>query len=177
MESIASRANMVVAFAMSWSMFIIAFANVEQYITDPTPTIYLDITKTAIRREYAHDRQRKTDMLDVTFDLDVDMNNVFDWNTWTVFMYLVAEWETPSRAVNQAVIWDHIMTSHDDDFTLNLRKKRWEYEVADYQNGLLGHSNVTVSFHYNRMPLGGLLADLVAGPTEVLKIPDEYRRR
>jgi len=177
MESAWSRANMVTAFAMSWSFGMVALVNVEQYFSDRTPVVDFDVKKINIHREYVHDRYRKTDVVDLTFDLDIDMTDVFDWNTWTVFVYLVAEYETPDRAVNQAVFWDHIMTSEDTDHTLNLRNKRWEYDVGDYANDLLGHENVTVSLHYNRIPMAGILPNRVAGPRQVLSIPSAYKRR
>lgn len=176
MESASGRGNVVVAFAMSWSMFMIAAVNIEQYVADRKPVIDFDVRKTQLYLAYDDDRLNKVDTLAITFDLDVDMTNVFDWNTWTVFMYLVAEYETPDRPLNQVMVWDHIMTSDTPDPTLQLRKKRWKYPVTDMGNALLGNENVTMQFHFVRIPFSGRISDTVAGPTRQIAVPASYKK-
>lgn len=174
MDSLTGRVNLVLAFTLSWSLAIITIVNIEQYFVNHSPEVDLEIKRMVLRSGNDHDRHKKSDILEVKFDLDLDMTNVFDWNTWTVFMYLTAEYEAPDRSVNQLTFWDHIMTNKDDDFTLSLNNKRGEYKIVDLDNALLGHKNVSIFFHYNVIPIAGRAPDKVAGPKVVVQMPDEY---
>lgn len=45
----------------------------------------------------------------MTFNLEADLRSVFSWNTKQLFVYLQAEYETPSNKINQIVLWDAII--------------------------------------------------------------------
>ena len=46
----------------------------------------------------------------MTFDLTADLRTVFNWNVKILFLFLTAEYESTTNAINQVVIWDKIIT-------------------------------------------------------------------
>jgi signal peptidase complex subunit 3 len=65
--------------------------------------------------------------------MDADLSSLFTWNTKQVFVYVTAEWGGPAAAdvdasgsanqtvpLNQAVIWDSIITSPSADHLQNI---------------------------------------------------------
>lgn len=75
------------------------------------------------KEEYAH----------IRFSLDADLSSLFTWNTKQVFVYVTAVWPSNSTAaegqdiekgvegpVNEAVIWDTIITAPSSDHLSNI---------------------------------------------------------
>lgn len=69
----------------------------------------------------------------IRFSLDADLSSLFTWNTKQVFVYVTAVWpaaDVPhgsgnleagkSKAMNEAVIWDTIITSPSSDHLSNI---------------------------------------------------------
>lgn len=64
---------------------------------------------------------KKEEYAIIKFSLDADLSSLFTWNTKQVFVYVTAEWpEQQANAINQAVIWDSIITSPSADHLANL---------------------------------------------------------
>jgi signal peptidase complex subunit 3 len=67
------------------------------------------------KEEYAH----------IRFSLSADLSSLFTWNTKQVFVYVSASWpdakaENKTQLVNEAVIWDTIITSPSADHLQNI---------------------------------------------------------
>ena len=60
----------------------------------------------------------------------LDMTPVFNWNCKELFLYLVAEYETPKNKLNQVVLWDKIINRGEDSF-LNMKKTSNKYYFFD----------------------------------------------
>jgi hypothetical protein len=68
------------------------------------------------KEEYAH----------IRFSLDADFSSLFTWNTKQIFVFVTAEWpsnttNTPGKGeMNEAVVWDTIITSPSADHLQNI---------------------------------------------------------
>ena len=49
------------------------------------------------------------DSVAIKFDLDVDLTDVFDWNTHLIFAYLSVEFDHDKSNYNQVTFWDDII--------------------------------------------------------------------
>ncbi len=108
-------------------------------------------------------------------DIDADFTDCFDWNTKQVFVYVVAEYSTKTHPVNQATLYDHIITSKDNAI-LQLRRAA-DYPLVHIEShGLSGNSNLTLKLKYHIMCHSGVTHTKdVPSATVTLKMPDVGR--
>ena len=85
--------------------------------------------------DYSASRE-KNDLGFLTFDLQADLTPLFNWNVKQLFLYLTAEYETESNAVNQVVLWDKII-QRGENAILDYRSMNTKYYFWDDGNGLL----------------------------------------
>ena len=81
-----------------------------------------------------HYYSKKEEQYDnIRFSLDADLSSLFTWNTKQVFVYVTAVWPSShvshgsgdledgtGKVMNEAVIWDTIITSPSSDHLSNL---------------------------------------------------------
>merc|ERR1712083_829450 len=62
----------------------------------------IDTVKVVVKNvpDYAAGKE-KNDLGFLTFDLQADLNPLFNWNVKQLFLYLTAEYETPNNKLNQ----------------------------------------------------------------------------
>jgi signal peptidase complex subunit 3 len=65
---------------------------------------------------------KKEEYAIIKFSLSADLSSLFTWNTKQVFVYVSASWpnSTSSELVNEAVIWDTIITNPSADHLQNI---------------------------------------------------------
>jgi signal peptidase complex subunit 3 len=65
---------------------------------------------------------KKEEYAVIRFSLDANLTSLFTWNTKQLFVYVTAEWPSPSaeNATDSAVIWDTIITSPRADHLQNI---------------------------------------------------------
>ena len=56
--------------------------------------------------QFLLDRNLREDALAFSFDMDIDMTPIMNWNTHTVFAYLICEFETKTSKTNSISVWD-----------------------------------------------------------------------
>ena len=56
--------------------------------------------------QFLSDRYFKEEAVSFTFDMDVDLTPLMNWNTHTVFATLVCEYSTKSSGFNSVTVWD-----------------------------------------------------------------------
>lgn len=56
--------------------------------------------------QFLHDRGFREDAMSFTFDMDVDLTPIINWNTHTIFASLVCEFSTETSARNSVTVWD-----------------------------------------------------------------------
>lgn len=108
----------------------------------------LEMSELEVFRPY-----RGQDVALVRLDIDADLRSVWNWNVKQLFVYVVAEYTSPTHAHNEVVIWDEIVESEEDSL-LQLRGERVKYPLRDYGTDLRG-ADVKLSLLYDVMPITG----------------------
>ena len=84
--------------------------------------------------DYSASRE-KNDLGFLTFDLEADLTSVFNWNAKQLFLYLVAEYQTPKNVLNQVVLWDKIIL-RGENAKIDVKSINTKYYFWDDGNGL-----------------------------------------
>lgn len=138
----------------------------------------MDVKLTSVKKvvknvaDYSAGRERN-DLGFLTFNLEGDFTNVFDWNTKQLFLYMTAHYTTKNNVVNQVVLWDHIIERGDDP-VVNLKNHHTKYYFWDDGNGLKGNSNVTLTLSMNIVPNAGFLPLTTGELRHQFSFPNEY---
>jgi signal peptidase complex subunit 3 len=66
----------------------------------------------------------------IMFDLDADLNGVYNWNVKLLFVYLELKYEAPGYPNNEVIIWDKIIER--DQFNPETAKLELKTEKAKY---------------------------------------------
>lgn len=152
MHSIFIRANVVFFFALS-ALFFTAFGCGLSYLYH-NPTVSASITNTQVLRFRQFNRAYlKADQAHLRYHVESDLRPLWDWNTKQLFVWVVAEWKSPSRPTRQAVLWDRIIQSKEDSYIKELVDV--EYPLSDLVQQLRGRQ-VTLKLAYDVMPLVGI---------------------
>jgi signal peptidase complex subunit 3 len=103
---------------------------------------------------------------------------VFSWNTKQLFVFLTAEYETPSVKLNQVVLWDRIIEDK-ANATLALvgadQEYRWTAWWTELKEDTLRNARVKLKLSWDAMPLaGGRMITYGGGPVHEFRLPQEY---
>ncbi|XP_055603929.1 signal peptidase complex subunit 3-like [Uranotaenia lowii] len=77
----------------------------------------------------------------LTFDLNADLNTLFNWSVKQLFLYLAIEYQTELNELNQV---DKIILRSENGL-LDFKNMINKYYFWDDGNGLKGHQNVTTT--------------------------------
>ena len=92
----------------------------------------------------------------ISFDLNTDLSDLWNWNTKQVFAYLTVEYPGKSNgSSNKVTFWDKIIRNK-KDAKLSLKGQRGKYSVWDVEKGFRGR-NATVKLEWNIQPYIGPL--------------------
>jgi len=158
MNGILARLNAVFAFGM-WvctaMTFLTFLVTVGIDMTRPHDLAIHDAKVTLTRDP--HGPNAKQDLASFTFDLEVDTTPLFHWNNKQLFMYLLAEYETPQNDINQVIVWDKIIMRGEKS-NLRIMNKPLKYKFFDDgAGGLKENSDIKLTLYYNTVPNAGLL--------------------
>lgn len=95
----------------------------------------------------------------ITFDVDADLSQMFDWNTKQIFAYVVATYGTKKFEQNEIVIW-HKIIQNKEDAILNLKKQSSllsHHRFNERSTNKFDKVKVKLSLHWDIMPHVGLL--------------------
>merc|ERR1719233_2757262 len=117
---------MSVLASLTFLCFLSTFFNEYQVHAD------IDTVKVVVKNvpDYAAGKE-KNDLGFLTFDLQADLNPLFNWNVKQLFLYLTAEYETPNNKLNQVVLWDKIIL-RGENALLDYRSMNTKYHVPWY---------------------------------------------
>merc|ERR1711978_784413 len=154
--------------SLTFLCFLSTFFNEYQVHAD------IDTVKVVVKNvpDYAAGKE-KNDLGFLTFDLQADLNPLFNWNVKQLFLYLTAEYETKNNVVNQVVLWDKII-QRGENAILDYRSMNTKYYFWDDGNGLKGHENVTLTLSWNVIPNAGNLPRISATGSHSFPFPTEY---
>ncbi|RWS15807.1 histidine--tRNA ligase: cytoplasmic-like isoform X1 [Dinothrombium tinctorium] len=122
--------------------------------------------------DYSAGRE-KNDLGFLTFNLDADFTNVFDWNTKQLFLYLSAQYKTKNNVNNEVVLWDHIIRRGEES-RISFKNRHTKYYFWDDGNGLKGNDNITLTLSMNIIPNAGLLPITTCRTIHTFSFPNEY---
>jgi len=175
MHTVWARANAVFAFSVSVTASVAFACFLTTHILDNTRPTTIGVDKAIVKNLKDFYVDQKKDLGIVHFSLKANLTDVFNWNCKQLFLYLMAEYETPDNKVNQVVLWDKII-KRGENAVLNLRKQSTKYYFFDDGSNLRGRE-VKLSLHWNVIPNTGYMWMVKPQSHHSFIIPDKYAIR
>ncbi|XP_060530948.1 signal peptidase complex subunit 3 [Cylas formicarius] len=174
MHSVLQRGNSILAYTLSVLAFLTFCCFLSTVFLDYSTQTNINTVKVLVKNvpDYSASRE-KNDLGFLTFDLQTDLTSLFNWNVKMLFLYLTAEYTTPSNELNQVVLWDKII-SRGENAILDFKNMNTKYYFWDDGAGLKGNKNITLSLSWNIIPNAGLLPNIFARGQHSFKFPLEY---
>ncbi|KAL8162664.1 hypothetical protein V2J09_014153 [Rumex salicifolius] len=176
MHSFFHRANALLTLAVTILAIMCAVASFSDNFNFPTPTSSVQVLNiNRFQKLYAGNDEKPaqeiSSVVSMTLNISADLQSLFTWNTKQVFVFVAAEYETKTNALNQVSLWDGIISSRE-------RAKFWirtanKYRFIDQGTNLRG-KEFNLTMHWHVMPkTGKMLADKIVMPG--YRLPDQYR--
>ncbi|OEH80103.1 signal peptidase complex subunit 3A [Cyclospora cayetanensis] len=170
MESYLNRANAVFC-SMMVCLSVLALGNIgsSYFLTNPISG------SVAARDVYAfgYNYALSGDQAVLALDIKADLRGLFQWNAKQLFLFVVAEYETPQHPANEVVVFDKIIT-HEEAALINLVNVPAKYHLRDKGKGLRGR-DVTLKLQVVYHPIVGRIStQTVASST--FRMPSNYDR-
>lgn len=155
MHSVLQRGNAILAYALSvlacvtFACFLsTVFLNYRTDASINTVTVLVWVPKINSSRilltlpcpsrknvpNYSASRELN-DLGFITFDLQTNLTNLFNWNVKQLFLFLTAEYESPTNQLNQVVLWDKII-QRGENAVLDFKNMNTKYYFWDDGNWL-----------------------------------------
>lgn len=97
------------------------------------------------------------------FDIDADLTPIFNWSVKQLFLFITAEYQDASGAMQKVVIWDSIISNDDKaDADLYLKNIRAKYHMFDIA-GPIAEVPMKLALNWEVTPIAGLFS-LHGGP-------------
>lgn len=114
MHSLPARANQLSSLAttvLSTVLLLVALTTFLLPSQLPPASLRLAGLRVYRARSRHYGESRAVEYAAATFDLTADLQPLFNWNTKQLFVYLQADYTTPTHAQNKIVLWDRIVRS------------------------------------------------------------------
>ncbi|AMD20200.1 HDL544Cp [Eremothecium sinecaudum] len=171
MFSLFKRFSVVSSTALSFAFFAGAFVVLSFWFELYRSNVFsidssIDNIKPSINvrtsRYFGSISGKPKENVKLTFDLDADLTNLFNWNTKQVFVYLTAEYSGAKKpdTSSEVTFWDQIVKDK-DHANLSLRNVKSKYSVWDIEDKI-SERDLTFKLHWNIQPWVG---NLVYGST------------
>mmetsp|Transcript_2360 Transcript_2360/g.5590 ORF Transcript_2360/g.5590 Transcript_2360/m.5590 type:complete len:186 (+) Transcript_2360:3-560(+) len=159
------RANSIFTFAVTVMGVLAGLNAASVFFQNPQPTLNkLAVVELQRPRGFQHSRNAGAI---VKFDLDADLEPMWNWNVKLLFLYVTAEFSTATNSKNQIVLWDHMVKAkeyshvkHDWDANvprIHVKGTPFEYPLQDQGKGLWDNTQVTLALNWCVMPVVGPL--------------------
>ncbi|CAF1526738.1 unnamed protein product [Adineta ricciae] len=173
MHSFLSRLNTLFAFTISVLAALTLGVFISTYFEQYHGTVSISANKPIVKHMTDFSANRKKNDLGVLqLNMDMDLNPLFDWNVKQLFLYLTAEYVTPSNSLNQVVLWDKII-ERGENAQLNIRDMATKYYFWD-DGDHLRSNNVTLTLAWNIISNAGRLLHVRADGSSSFIFPGEY---
>uniref|UniRef100_A0A9I9CIV6 Signal peptidase complex subunit 3 n=1 Tax=Cucumis melo TaxID=3656 RepID=A0A9I9CIV6_CUCME len=189
MHSFGFRANALLTFAATILAVICALASFSDTLNSPSPTAQVQVLSINWFQNQPNGNDEETifswsliqsnavssylmdSRVSMTLNISADLQSLFTWNTKQVFVFLAAEYETPSNSLNQISLWDGIVPSKEiAKFQIHTSNK---YRFVDQGSNLRG-KEFNLTLHWHVMPkTGKMFADKLV--MSGYRLPQEYR--
>lgn len=170
MESYINRANAVFCTVLA-CLSAMAIGNIasSSFLTSP-------ISGSISGRDiyaFGYNYVLQGDQAVLTLDIKADLRGLFQWNAKQLFVFVVAEYESPQHRTNQVVIFDKIIM-HEDAAVLDLVNMPSKYHLRDKGRGLRGRV-VTLKLQVAYHPIIGRISTQTVA-SSVFRMPTQYER-
>ncbi|CDJ41530.1 signal peptidase subunit, putative [Eimeria necatrix] len=170
MESYLNRANAVFC-ALMVSLSVLAIGNVisSYFLMGPISG------SIAVKDVYgfSYNYALNGDQAVLSLDIKADLRGLFQWNAKQVYLFVVAEYETPQHPTNQVVVFDRIIMD-DGVAVIDWPNTPAKYHFRDKGRGLRGRE-VTVKLQVVYHPIvGRMYTQTIA--TNTFRMPGQYDR-
>ncbi|CAD7080983.1 unnamed protein product [Hermetia illucens] len=174
MHTVLTRGNAILAYSLSVLACLTFCCFISTVFLDYRTEAKMNTVKVLLKNvpDYGASRERH-DLGFLTFDLQTNLTDLFNWNVKQLFLYLTAEYETKSNKLNQVVLWDKIVL-RGENAVLDFKNMNTKYYFWDDGNGLRANKNITLTLSWNIIPNAGLLPSIQAHGSHTFKFPDEY---
>lgn len=105
------------------------------------------------------------------FNLKADLRPAFHWNIKQLFVYVVAEYESATKPLNQVIVWDRIVKSP-SEANIDRKGEQCKYALAS-QGAELRNKTITLRLMWDHMPLTGRLYNGESAKQNY-KLPGQY---
>jgi len=175
MNTFLSRLNALFAFSLTVAAGVTFATFLTTHFRDNSEDAEIEVNKIIIKNIEEFYVGEKHDLAHMQFSLKANFSSLFHWNSKMLFMYLMAEYETPDHPVNQIVLWDHIM-NREDDHVINIKKSYSKYYFFDEGSNLRGR-DIKLSLNWNVIPNSGYLWMVPARGSKTITLPSSYASR
>ena len=174
MNSLLSRGNALVAFTLSILACLTFLCFLSTVFVDYGSNATINTVKAVVKNmpDYSASRE-KCDLGLLSFDLQSNLTNVFNWNVKQLFLYLTAEYSSQKNALSQVVLWDKIIL-RGENAILDFKSMNSKYYVWDDGNGIKNNSHIALTLSYNIIPNSGFLPNIASEGHHVFRFPSEY---
>ena len=107
MQNIWVRLNAVVFFALTVLLALATLAAFSTILHKGIP----EVTELKVSEVQSLQPYGGVDRALFKFNLKADLRPAFHWNLKQLFVFVVAEYESPNKPVNQVIVWDKIVKS------------------------------------------------------------------
>ena len=169
-----SRLNTLFAFTLTALATLTFLCFLSTALNDNRTKVKLNVVKALVKNFPDYNQGRdKSDLGFISFDLNADVGEIFNWNVKQIFMYLTAEYTTKENEINQVVLWDKIIL-RGENTKLDYKSMNTKYYFWDDGHGLQNNQNVTLVLSWNVIPNAGALPLVRGDGTHTFSFPPMY---
>ncbi|GMI14404.1 hypothetical protein TrVE_jg13204 [Triparma verrucosa] len=108
-----------------------------------------------------------------SLDISADFNPAFHWNVKQLFVFICAEFSTPSNPLNQVVLWDKIIEAKDVDKVIDEKNSIIKYSLISQGTDLRG-VEVELKMYWDTMPITSTMSMGVGDVVGKFTLPNDY---
>jgi signal peptidase complex subunit 3 len=149
MQTAYIRANKIWLYMMLHVVAITVVTQLTSLKLSPPPLPKLHVLEVAQLEGFAVKDGREHALLSI--DYNFDFTDVFDWNTKQVYLFVQADYKTPSTIRNSLILFDYVIHRGQG---LTGQNVLCEYPLEDLERGLR-NTTVSLSLGWDVMPFIG----------------------
>jgi len=152
MHNLWVRLNAVIFFALTVLFALATMCALSSFLHVGDPRV--KVIKSEPVHQLTNYRGNDRALFDIT--LSADLRPSWHWNVHQLFVFLVAEYVTDERPLNQIIVWDRIITSPDDALVKSKKAEHLKYQLTS-QGMNLRSRDITLKLYWDHMPITGRL--------------------
>ncbi|EUB63593.1 Signal peptidase complex subunit 3 [Echinococcus granulosus] len=175
MHSIFARISALSALLGS-TLFALMFATfLSTAFLDETIPVDLGVGNVVVQvaEDFTVSNPTRNDLGRLRIDIKANVEPLFNWNVKQLFIFLAAEYKTPSNSVNQVALWDKIIR-RGESYDIEYKSMKGKYPFWDDGSGLRNNENITLKFYWNIIPNAGMMPLKSSGSQVVFSFPPTY---